>query len=240
MDENATIVEWELKGTGLDLDHFGWPEFREFLNRLTAVLEVLPSGPHPKFVLPTQATTGSVRVATRMQKVHLPAVEALVAGPTGAWTSNQRRRAEPLYEWTRRRGVVLSVATASGAERRIVHVPATPVGAARELTTLRGEVHRAGGKDGTVDVRFPGDGIVHCDAGRALAEQLGAHLYHQVDVTGRATRDGLGRLVGFEIESFRPADTVMTAARAMAELHAKVGSALDELDPQAILAERRT
>lgn len=230
-------IKFRLEARGLTLETFGWTDLRDFLDLLAPALAAMEGGPTAQQLLPVRVEAGSAQPVVRVPRHSVGAVYRFRAGPTKTWTIEQRAKAGRVYDYLADREIALSC----GARTlKPVEVPTDRANwRIREHVSLAGEVRRAGGDRGRVEIGFDEFGHTHCDAGRELAKKLGEHLYERVRATGLAERDARsGALVRFKVESFQVIDR-LAFAEGLKELQDLLGDSMDEFDPQAFLREIR-
>lgn len=172
-----------------------------------------------------------------MRRDALAAVYRFREGPKRSWTVEQRVKANRLYDFLEQRKARLSCGL-----RRLKHVVVPdprPPWRVRELKTLKGEVRRAGGREGKVEIGFDEYGHLHCDAGRTLAKELAEHLYERVAVSGEAVKDAKTQaLLQFQILSFQVLALTLLQ-QGIRELRDLLEDDLVDFDPGAFLKEIR-
>lgn len=237
MSSDHTEIKFRIEGPGVELDTFGWPAMREFMDRLVQALAAMDGGPSPKEIVPTRVLAGSAMPVLRVPSAAVPAVYRFRAGPNRTWTNEQRRKAAKVYQFLEDRNATLSC----GARvlKPVEMGRGRPDWQVKQALTLEGEVRRVGGVRGGVDVVFQQDGFLHCSAPRDLTKRLAPFLYERVALTGTGTRDPrTNELLQFRIERFRVVSRGSLAA-GLERLHQRQGEALSELDPAARLKELR-
>lgn len=230
-------VKMKLEYPGASLAEFGWADLREFMDRLLPALAAMPGEPDVEHVIPVHVGEGSVTPVVQMPRAAHRALMILQAGPRRSWTAERRKRVEPFYDFLRARGATVQVGVRT--LKPFVVPDATPRWQRHEHTTLFGEVQRAGGNEGKVEILFERDGRVSCSAGKELAARMGHHLYQPVYVEGESVRDApTGALVRFSITDFRTA--VRTPPlEGLRRIRALMGDSSKDFDPDKALTELR-
>lgn len=207
------------------------------MDRLAPALAAMEGGPAIAELLPVRVESGSAQPVLRMRRDALPAVARFRGGPKRTWTVEQRVKVGRVYDFLAQRNATLRCGIRT--LKPVVVPAARPPWRVRELTTLRGEVRRAGGVAGRVEIGFDEYGHLHCDAGRKLAKELAEHLYERVAVTGEAVMDANTQaLVQFRILSFEV--LVQTPLQqGIRELRDLLEDDLVDFDPGAFLEEIR-
>jgi hypothetical protein len=232
----ADTIKVKFRLEGASYETASWAELRNFVDKLVEALAAMDGGPSPTDILPIAVKEGSLIPVMRLPRQEgLRATKQLCRGPTRRWSLEQRRRADPLYRFLEQHGYGL---TCGVRTMRPVQVPRDrPDWRIRQAMSLEGEVRRAGGARGGVDMVFNQHGHLHCKAGREISKALAARLYDRVSVSGVAETDpATGALLSFRIENFRPIEQpdFLAGLRAM---HQLLADDVDDIDPAAILAE---
>lgn len=235
--KDTVDIKFRIEAPGLTLSTFGWNDLRDFLDRLVPALASMENGPTAETVLPIRIESGSAQPVLRVPRTSVDAVNKFRAGPTRSWTNEQRAKAGKVYDFLGERGAKLSCGVRT---LKPVAVPSErPEWRVREATTVRGEVRRAGGQRGGVDVNLDEYGYVHCTASLALTKEIGARLYEAVELTGLMERDArTGSVVAFRVEAFRPAPE-SDRVRALRDLQSLLEPELGDFDPRSFLEHLR-
>ena len=231
MSDPNTIIRLHLTGEGMNLEELGWPDLREFLDLIVDAIGAQPGGPKPNQVLPLAVKAGSAEPRLRVPRSAVGAVDRFRRGWNKNWTVEQRRSARPVYDFLEKRGARLE--TGVRKLQPLVLPKSLTDWEVVSMSSLQGEVTRAGGKQGNVEINFDRDGWVVCQAGRERARILGKHLYERVEVIGEARRDSVtGKLLRFRIDDQRFLDplrpgSILDWAR---ELNEELGDSLSAFD----------
>lgn len=222
------VYKARIEREGLEPATLGWPELRSFIDVL---LDAVASfdGPRPDQVSLSDIRRGSVTAVLQVSGPMTRSFELLRRGPSKAWSREQRRRVEPLYQFARRNQVEMSV----GARvlRPVIIPDETRTWILREWGELTGKVMRVGGNEGRVRLDVEGEGPFICDAGEDAAKEVAHHLYERVVVSGDITRDvQTFALVRMTIHQVRGAPQRLPASEVFARIDAIVGNSLDGFD----------
>lgn len=233
--ERRTTIKVHLDVGEETVETLGWPRFKEFFDLFLEALAAMPGGPSPADVMPVAVRGGSITPVASVPSSALQSLQVLRKGPTKSWSARQRATVEPFYRWIRKTGAHVEV----GARKlQTVVVPDTSTRwEIHELASVTGVVHRAGGKDGNVEIYVDDEKRVVCECGREIAAAVGAYLYKRVRVEGEIARDtATFEILRFKVDSFEPVEemTRLDALKALQDLLQDV-----DIDPAEIIRERQ-
>ena len=233
-----TTVKLKLDYEGASPETVGWPQMRQFMDAFARAMRAMPGDTDPKSMLPVGVEEGSFVLLVAMPDIARAAVWQLRRGPDKTWTTGMRQATAPLYRFIREIGATVTDIT--GRKPAAFKLPEdVETWSVRQFEALEGEVFRAGGRDGDVEVRFDFDGLVTCKVGREHAAALGGRLYQRVIIEAetRRSRETL-ELESVEVLTVKSAHKSVPVADGIAELRRTLGDDFC-FDVDELLRERR-
>jgi hypothetical protein len=241
----AKYVRYQLK-LDVPFEEFGWVELRNFMSRYAKALQAMPHGPTANDLQLLSVEEGSsmpvlrykVPEETALVPTELPHV-VLQQGPgEREWSPRMYQAAGDLWDYLRKKETPLVLCRDDGSEEPL-HAP-RPGPSIRELTSLEGIIHKAGGNRGSVEMDFTLLGRKSCQAGIHLAKKMAKHLYSEAVVQGEATREiETGRLLDFQIHDFDIIKRPKDRSKALTELQEAAGDAFSDFSLSEFLDKRR-